>query len=88
MNPTKELLHLLLHQIDDPNLSIDERALARCRLAKHYEEIGNYEAAREVMEELFDKVWKQGELEQLDQRIVGEVLLRVGTLAPQRSPRS
>ncbi len=80
MNPTKELLHLLFHQIDDRNLTIEQRALARCRLAKHYEEIGNYEAAREAMGELWDKVWKQGEFEQLDQRIAAEVLLRVGTL--------
>lgn len=80
MNPTKELLHLLLHQIDDRNLTIEQRVLARCRLAKHYEEIGNYEAAREAMGELWDKVWKQGEFEQLDQRIAAEVLLRVGTL--------
>jgi CheY-like chemotaxis protein len=80
MNPTKELLHLLLHQIDDPNLPIDQQALARCRLAKHYEEIGNYEAAREAMGELWDKVWEQRKLEELDQRIAAEVLLRVGTL--------
>ena len=79
MNPTKELLHLILHQIDDPNLTIDQRALARCRLAKHYEEIGNYEAAREAMGELWDKVWEE-KLEQLDQPITAEVLLRVGTL--------
>lgn len=80
MNPTKELLHLLLHQIDDRNLTIEQRLVARCRLAKHYEEIGNYEAAREAMGELWDKVWRQGEFEQLDQRIAAEVLLRVGTL--------
>ncbi|HJP93499.1 MAG TPA: response regulator [Pyrinomonadaceae bacterium] len=80
MNPTKELLHLLLHQIDDLDLTIDQRALARCRLAKHYEEIGNYEAAREAMSELWDGVWEQAKLEQLDQWIAAEVLLRVGTL--------
>ena len=47
MNSTKELLH----QIHDPNISSDERALLRCRLAKQLEEVGNYESAREAMGE-------------------------------------
>jgi CheY-like chemotaxis protein len=76
MNFTKDLLH----QIHDPNLTSDERALARCRLAKRYEESGNYEAAREAMGDLWDKVGEQPRLEGLKQSTSAEVLLRVGTL--------
>jgi len=76
MKSTKDLLH----QIHDPNLSIDERAQLRCRLAKQLEEIGNYESAREAMGELWGNIGDSPNLENLDQRTSAEVLLRVGTL--------
>ena len=70
----------LLHQIHDPSLSVDQRVLLRCRLAKHLEEIGNYEAALEALGELWEGVGEDPKLEGLDQRTTAEVLLRVGTL--------
>ena len=76
MKSTKELLH----QIHDPNLSSNERAQLRCRLAKHLEEVGNYENAREAMGELWGNLGDPPNLENLDQRTAAEVLLRVGTL--------
>jgi len=76
MKSTKEILH----QIQDPNLSNNERAQLRCRLAKQLEEVGNYESAREVMGELWGNVGDQPNLGTLDQRTAAEVLLRVGTL--------
>jgi CheY-like chemotaxis protein len=76
MKSTKDLLH----QIHDPNLSRDERALLRCRLAKQLEEVGNYESAREALGELWGNVSDPPNLEGLDQRTAAEVLLRVGTL--------
>jgi CheY-like chemotaxis protein len=77
MKSTKELLH----QIDDPNISNDERALLRCRLAKQLEEVGNYETACEAMGELWSGIGTNPKLEGLDQRAAAEVLLRAGTLS-------
>jgi len=77
MKSTKDLLR----QIHDPNLSLIERALVRCRLAKHLEEVGNYEAACEAMEELWDGIGERPSVEALDdQWAKAEVLLRAGTL--------
>lgn len=76
MKSTKDLLH----QIHDPNLSHDERAQLRCRLAKQLEEVGNYESAREAMGDLWGNVGDAPNLENLDQRTAAEVLLRTGTL--------
>jgi CheY-like chemotaxis protein len=73
MKSTKDLLH----QIHDPNLSHDERAQLRCRLAKQLEEVGKYESAREAMGELWGD---PPNVENLDPRTAAEVLLRVGTL--------
>jgi CheY-like chemotaxis protein len=70
----------LLHQIHDPSLSVDQRALLRCRLAKHLEEIGNYDAALEALGELWEGVGEDPEVQGLDQRTTAEVLLRAGTL--------
>ncbi len=76
MNFTKELLH----KIDDPNRSPDERALSRCELAKQYEQSGNYEAARDAMGELWREIGKPPNVEGLDQRTAGRVLLRIGVI--------
>jgi hypothetical protein len=46
----------LLREIADPRLTRDERAQLRCRLAKELEDIGNYDAAREAMGELWPEV--------------------------------
>jgi len=77
MKSTKDLLH----QIHDPNLSNDDRAILRCRLAKQLEEVGNYESAREAMGDLWGNIGEPPNLEHLDQRTAAEVLLRAGTLS-------
>jgi len=76
MKSTKDLLH----QIHDPSLSIDQRVLLRCRLAKQLEEVGNYDAAREALEELWGNIGEPPKLENLSQQTAAEVLLRAGTL--------
>lgn len=73
----------LIHQIADPTLTPDERALLRCQLSKELEEIGNYEAAREAMGELWQRVGERPNLEGLKQPTVAEVLLRAGVLTGQ-----
>jgi two-component system chemotaxis response regulator CheY len=70
----------LLHQIADPTLDRKERARLRCRLAKELEDIGNYEAAREAMGELWSRVGERPVLDELDEATAAEVLLRAGVL--------
>lgn len=70
----------LLHQIADPSLTHSERARLRCQLAKELEDVGNYEAAREAMGELWSRVGERPSLDGLDQATAAEVLLRVGVI--------
>lgn len=70
----------LLHRIADPALTHDERARLRCELAKELEDIGNYEAAREAMGELWPGVGQPPILDGLNKETAGEVLLRAGVL--------
>ncbi|MGA9997420.1 MAG: response regulator [Pyrinomonadaceae bacterium] len=76
MNLTSQLLH----RIADPSLSKSERAQLRCQLAKQLEEVGNYDAAREAMGELWQGVGHPPVLEGLDQKTAAEVILRAGVL--------
>lgn len=70
----------LLREIADPRLTRDERAQLRCRLAKELEDVGNYEAAREAMGELWPEVGGRPVLDELSEPTAAEVLLRVGAL--------
>jgi CheY-like chemotaxis protein/tetratricopeptide (TPR) repeat protein len=73
----------LVHRIADPTLTHDERTLLRCQLSKELEEIGNYEAAREAMGELWQRIGERPNLEGLERATAAEVLLRVGILTGQ-----
>ena len=70
----------LLRQLDTPGLSHNEIAELRCRLAKELEEAGNYEAARNALGELWQRIGERPKIEGLDQQVAAEVLLRVGSL--------
>jgi tetratricopeptide (TPR) repeat protein len=74
------LAHQLLRQIADPNLTGEERARLRCKSARQLEEAGNYEAAREIMGELWQGVGHRPVLEGLEQWTAAEVTLRAGVL--------
>jgi CheY-like chemotaxis protein/tetratricopeptide (TPR) repeat protein len=74
------LIGQLLHQITDPALTNNERAALRCQLAKQFEDIGNYESAREAMGELWPQIGERPMIEGLDHTTTAEVLLRVGAL--------
>ncbi len=76
MNSTKGLLH----QINYPTISPEKRAQLRCRLAKRLEQAWNFEAAREAMGHLWQRVGEPPDLEGLDEYTKGEVLLRAGAL--------
>jgi CheY-like chemotaxis protein/Tfp pilus assembly protein PilF len=70
----------LLHRIADTSLPKNERAELRCRLAKELEELGNYDAAREAMGELWSRIGERPLLDDLEEVTAAEVLLRVGIL--------
>jgi len=71
----------LLHQIDDPTLSRDERTRLRCALAKELEQSGNYEAAHGALGDLWQRIGERPQIDSLDPHTVAEVLLRVGALS-------
>lgn len=76
MTATRELIH----QLADPNLSRNQRAQLRCQLAIQLNAEGDYEAAREAMGELWQRIGERPLLEGLDEETKGAVLLRVGVL--------
>ena len=77
MNSAKDLLHQILHS----DLSTNERAQLRCRLAKQLEEVGKYEDARDAMGDLWaGAAGSAPNLEGLTEHTKGEVLFRRGSL--------
>ena len=70
----------LLTQIPDPNLSANERVRLRCQVAKQFEKIGNYEAARGALEDLWPSFEDYPRIDMLDDPTAAEVLLRIGVL--------
>ena len=70
----------LLSELDNPDLSINEDAALRCRLARYLENAGDYEGASEALAGLWQGVGVRPILEGLDDETKAEVLLRVGAL--------
>jgi tetratricopeptide (TPR) repeat protein len=70
----------LLHRIANTTLPKDERAGLRCQLARELENVGNYDAARESMGELWPSFGERPMLDGLSDMTAAEVLLRVGVL--------
>lgn len=69
-----------LHRINDPSLSPNERAQLRCQLARQLELAWHFEAARDAMGDLWQRVGDRPLLEGLGQETSAEVLLRAGSL--------
>lgn len=74
------LIRDLLHRINDPILSPDVRAHLRCQLAKQLEQAWNFEAAREAMGELWQRVGDLPDVQGLNEQAKAEVFLRAGAL--------
>jgi tetratricopeptide (TPR) repeat protein len=70
------LLASVLRELENPSLSPNQRAQLRCEAARRLEDTGEYEAARDVIGELWDK----SRLEGLERSTAAEVLLRAGVL--------
>jgi tetratricopeptide (TPR) repeat protein len=71
----------LLRQLENPKLSAENRAELRCELARGFEDKGEYEAAREVLAELWQRIGERPKIEGLQASTTAEVLMRVGVLA-------
>jgi CheY-like chemotaxis protein len=76
MNLAKDLLH----KIDDPSLSFDQRARLCCEIAKQLEEAGSYEGALNAMDEFCPQVGERPQVEGFERGTAALVLLRVGVL--------
>ena len=74
------LANALLHELQTSDLSPNERAALRCRLAKQLEAGGDYEAAQDAMAELWQGIGARPNIEGLSDETGAEVLLRVGAM--------
>ncbi len=63
------------------NLPVAERAQICCRLAKHFEKAGHYEAACDALIEFWPEHYGPPQIEGLDEPTRASVLLRIGALA-------
>lgn len=70
----------LWRELDSPGLSLNERAMLRCRLAKQLEQSGDYDGAPEAMAELWQGVGERPNINKLDDEAKAHVLLRAGAL--------
>jgi transcriptional regulator with PAS, ATPase and Fis domain len=75
------LAETLLHQLNNPKLGWDARALLRCQLAEELEHRGQYESARDALGELWQGIGQHPALDELTDLTAAEVVLRVGTLS-------
>lgn len=69
-----------LRELETCDLALNDRARLRCRIGQRYEQIGEYEAAREVLAEFWPGVGARPNVEGLNETEQAEVILRVGTL--------
>lgn len=69
-----------LRELQTSDLALDDRARLRCRIAQHYEQIGDYEAASEALSEFWRGVGARPNVEGLNEIEQAEVILRVGAL--------
>ena len=70
----------LVRQLDKPHLDPSHKAELRCQLAQEMEKTGDYEAARRVMGELWQRVGERPKLDGLEPCAAAEVLLCAGIL--------
>ena len=75
------LAETLRHQLNNPMLGGDERAILRCRLAEELEHRGQYEAACDVLGDLWQGIGRRPAVHELTDLTVAELLRRVGSLS-------
>jgi tetratricopeptide (TPR) repeat protein len=70
----------LLRELENPNISVERRALLSCEAAKELEDKGEYEAARGVLSDYWRRVGERPNIAGLEPSTAAEILLRVGVL--------
>src|SRR5215207_1367813 len=70
-----------LKELDNPSLTADERALLRAQVAADFIHKGRYEAAREVLGDLWRSTGERPNVEGLGDMAAAEVLLQAGVLS-------
>lgn len=70
----------LLREIVNSNLDVGGRAELCCKLAKEFENKGEYEEAREMLSGLWPRIDQRPRVKGLEPDIAAEVLLRAGVL--------
>jgi two-component system chemotaxis response regulator CheY len=70
-----------LKQLDNPQLTPDSRALIRCEVAAELVHVGQYEAAREALGELWQGIGHRPKLKGLTTAVHAEVLLQGGVVS-------
>jgi len=70
----------LLRELVNPNLDVGGRAELCCKLAKEFENKGEYEEAREILSGLWPRIDQRPRVKGLEPDIAAEVLLRAGVL--------
>jgi len=74
------LLTSLLRELVNPNLDVGGRAELCCKLAKEFENKGEYEEACEVLSGLWPRINQRPRVKGLEPDIAAEVLMRAGVL--------
>jgi tetratricopeptide (TPR) repeat protein len=71
---------VLMQQMENPALTLNQQVELRCRAARELEDTGDYEAACEMLGEIWQGVGVRPQLEGLAADTSAEALLRVGVL--------
>ena len=78
---TMTLRSSLLRELVNPNLDVGGRAELCCKLAKEFEDKGEYEEACEILSGLWPRIDQRPNVKTLEPDVAAEVLMRAGVLA-------
>jgi tetratricopeptide (TPR) repeat protein len=70
----------LLRELENPNLSVDNRAELYCEAAKALEYKGEYEKARKLLADYWTRIGERPNVADLEPSAAAEILLRAGVL--------
>ena len=70
----------LLRDLENPKLSVDQGAELRCEAARDFENRGEYEEARKVLNAFWSRIGEHPKVKGLQPSTAAEVLLRAGVL--------
>src|SRR5215813_238643 len=70
----------LLRDLENQNTSVDSRAESCCEVARDFENKGQYDTARKVLNDYWPRIGEAPKLAGLEPNTAGELLLRAGVL--------